>query len=129
MTADEVKSKEQPAAEENTVEVELPELARPLEKMTVKELREIGLKVPTMVGVHSMKKAELVEKLMEVYGIEVETKTGHEGIKELKAKIREMRTRKAEALEAGDKNRINVYRRKINRLKKQTRKMARTAAA
>jgi hypothetical protein len=40
-----------------------------------------------------------------------------------------MRVRKAEAMEAGDKNKINVYRRKINRLKKQTRKMARAAAA
>ena len=129
MTADEAKDKEQPAAEEKTVEVELPKLTRPLEKMTVKELREIGLKVPTMVGVHSMKKAELVEQLMAVYGIEIETKTGHEGIKDHKAKIREMRTRKAEAMEAGDKNKINVYRRKINRLKKQTRKMARAAAA
>jgi len=129
MTADEAKNKEQPAAQGNTVEVELPELTRPLEKMTVKELREIGLKVPTMVGVHSMKKAELVERLMEVYGIKAEVKTGHEGVKELKARIRDLRARKAEALEAGDKNKINVYRRKINRLKKQTRKVARAAAA
>ncbi len=124
MSADEVKEKDK-----KTVEVELPELTRPLEKMTVKELREIGLLVPSMVGVHSMKKAELVEQLTEVYGLETGTKKKIEGIGDIKAKIRECKAKKAEAQEAGDKNKINVYRRKINRLKKQTRKMAKLAAA
>ena len=74
MSAEEIKEKD-----DKTVEVELPELTRPLEKMTVKELREIGLLVPTMVGVHSMKKAELVEQLTSVYGLETDTKREIEG--------------------------------------------------
>lgn len=124
MSADEIKEND-----EKTVEIELPELTRPLEKMTVKELREIGLLVPTMVGVHSMKKAELVEQLTEVYGLETDTKKKIEGIGDLKARIKEFKAKKAEAQAAGDKNQINVYRRKIGRLKKQTRKLAREAAA
>ncbi len=124
MSAEEVKEKD-----EKTVEVELPELTRPLEKMTVKELREIGLLVPTMVGVHSMKKTELVEQLTEVYGLETDTKKKVEGISDLKARIREFKAIKAEAQQAGDKDKINIYRRKINRLKKHTRKLAKQAAA
>ena len=124
MSAEEIKEKD-----DKTVEVELPELTRPLEKMTVKELREIGLLVPTMVGVHSMKKAELVEQLTSVYGLETDTKREIEGIGDLKARIREFKALKAEALESGDKNRINMYRRKISRLKKHTRKLAKLAAA
>ena len=124
MSAEEIKEQD-----EKTIEVELPELTRPLEKMTVKELREIGLLVPTMVGVHSMKKTELVEQLTEVYGLEMDTKKKVEGIGDLKARIREFKTLKAQAQEAGDKNKINLYRRKIGRLKKQTRKLAREAAA
>jgi hypothetical protein len=124
MSADEVKKKDG-----KTVEVELPELTRPLEKMTVKELREIGLLVPSMVGVHSMKKAELVEQLTEVYGLETDTKKKIEGIGEVKAKIKAFKALRAEAQKEGDKNQINVYRRKINRLKKQTRKLAKLAAA
>ena len=103
MSAEEVKEKD-----EKTVEVELPELTRPLEKMTVKELREIGLLVPTMVGVHSMKKTELVEQLTEVYGLETDTKKKVEGISDLKARIREFKAIKAEAQQAGDKDKINI---------------------
>ncbi len=124
MSADKVKEKD-----EKTIEIELPELTRPLEKMTVKELREIGLLVPTMVGVHSMKKAELVEQLTQVYGLETDTKKKIDGIGDLKTKIKNLRVLKTEAQKADDKDKINMYRRKINRLKKQTRKLAKLAAA
>lgn len=122
MSADEIKK------DDKTIEVELPELTRDLEKMTVKELREIGLKVPSMVGVHSMKKAELVSSLKEVYGIEDEVVVAA-GTGKIKAEIKALQDKKAEANEAGDKKMIEVYRRKISRLKKKTRKIAKAAKA
>lgn len=121
---------EEKKATDNTIEVTLPELTRDLEKMTVKELREIGLMVPTLVGVHGMKKDELVAALKEVYGIVDEPTTA--GIKEvaaIKQKIRELKQAKAEAREAGDKTKVEINRRRINRLKKQTRKLAKAARA
>lgn len=125
MSAEEVKQNQ----DDNTYEVTLPELDRPLEKMTVKELREIGLLVPTMVGVHSMKKDDLVTQLREVYGIEEEVRTSIAEIKVVKNQIAELRAARTEAQAAGDKQQINMLRRKINRLKKKTRKMAKAAAA
>lgn len=128
MSAEEVKeTTETENSKTETVEVELPELDRPLEKMTVKELREIGLLVPTMVGVHSMKKDELVAGLKEVYGIEDEVKEASRDVRRAKNVIKDLRQEKEQAREAGDKQRVEVLRRKINRMKKKTRKLAKAA--
>lgn len=121
---------EEKKANDNTIEITLPELTRDLEKMTVKELREIGLMVPTLVGVHGMKKDELVAALKEVYGIVDEpTTTGIQEVAAIKQKIRALKRAKAEAREAGDKAKVEINRRRINRLKKQTRKLAKAARA
>jgi hypothetical protein len=46
-------------------------------------------------------------------------------MRELKQKVKELRTLKAEAYEAGESNKkVNVLRRRMNRLKKRTRKAA-----
>lgn len=107
----------------------LPALSRPLDKMTVKELKEIGLQIPSLVGVHGMKKEELLGILREIYGVKEEVvRAGVQAITDMKSQIKTLQHQKAEARKEGDKQRINVLRRKINRLKKRTRKAARAAA-
>ncbi|MBW2318846.1 MAG: transcription termination factor Rho, partial [Deltaproteobacteria bacterium] len=42
---------------------------KPLDRMTAKELREIALKVPDIVGAHGMNKVELLAVVKEARGI------------------------------------------------------------
>ena len=46
------------------------------------------------------------------------------GTKELKKKIFQLKEMKKEARDARDRNRVDILRRRINRLKKKTRKVA-----
>jgi hypothetical protein len=46
---------------------------KPLEKMTVKALREIAKEIPEITGVHGMKKEELLVAINEVRGVKEET--------------------------------------------------------
>ena len=48
--------------------------AKTIEKMTVIKLREEALKIPNIVGVHGMNKAELIVLLKEQHGIPLEKK-------------------------------------------------------
>ena len=45
---------------------------KPLEKMTVKALREIAKEIPEITGVHGMKKEELLVAINEVRGVKEE---------------------------------------------------------
>jgi DNA helicase TIP49 (TBP-interacting protein) len=54
---------------------------------------------------------------------EVKKKAGA-GVAELKKRIREFKVLKAEAVEKGDARAARIYKRRINRLKKRTRKAA-----
>ena len=45
-------------------------LKKPLDKMTVKELREVALELPQITGVHGMNKPELLAAVKEAKGIE-----------------------------------------------------------
>ena len=104
---------------------------KPLDKMTAKELREIALEIPGIDGVHAMKKEELLAAIKEAKGIKDEEPVKKAkkkvakkqvSVKELKDKIIQLKKEKKDALEAKDNKMIDVYRRRINRLKKQTRK-------
>ena len=99
---------------------------KPLIKMTVKDLREIAKEIPDITGVHGMKKDELIDALREIKGIEVEETKAKKvkGIGELKEKIKALKVKRQEALEAKDKKMATIYRRKISRLKKKTRRAA-----
>jgi hypothetical protein len=106
---------------------------KPLDKMTVPELKEIARTIPGVTGATSMKKAELLELIKEHRGIKDEEpvkqkkkKVGEKEItvKDLKAKVFQLKGEKKEALEAQDKKKVDILRRRINRLKKQTRKVA-----
>lgn len=100
--------------------------AKPLEKMTVKELRDLALTLNGIVGVHSMKKEELMAAIKEAKGIvdeEGEKKFARQ-IRQIKADIRTLREKRDQAREKDDKNAVAILRRRISRLKKQTRNLA-----
>jgi hypothetical protein len=100
---------------------------KPLEKMTATELRKYALDMGGITGVHGMNKAELLAAVKEAKGITDEGKKAVKQVdmRELKQKIKELRALKAEAYEAGESNKkINILRRRMNRLKKRTRKAA-----
>ena len=96
-----------------------------LEKMTVKELREIAKDIPGITGVHGMKKDELIVGIKKAKGIEDEPiKKADANIAELKQKIRSLKVQRRQALEAKDKKKATIYKRRISRLKKKTRRAA-----
>ncbi len=97
---------------------------KPLDKMTVKELREIAKEVEGVVGVHGMDKAELLSTIKEARGIKESPKKAGASNKELKAKIGKLKPKRREALEAKDKVLAKRFRRQIARLKKKTRQAA-----
>jgi hypothetical protein len=103
-----------------------------LDKLTVKELREIAAEIPHEKAIHDMKKEELVAFIKEAKGIKDESpirKKKHIGkIKmtkpEIKAKIREMKTLRLQALEAKENEKASQLRHKISQLKKKIRRLA-----
>jgi len=129
---EEVKTEEtKEPTEEATGEEKAEE--KPLDKMTAPELREIAKEIPGVTGAHAMKKDELLAVIKEFRGIKDEeppkkkkkkTKKPTLNAKELKLKIARLRQEKEAAMEAKDKKNVHVLRRRINRLKKQTRKTA-----
>jgi ribosomal protein L11 len=102
-----------------------------LEKLTIKELREIAADIPHENAIHDMKKEELVAFIKEARGIKNEApvkKKKHIGkIKmtkpELKAKIREFKALRLQALEAKESDRATWCRRQISQLKKKSRRL------
>ena len=112
-----------------------------LDRMTVKELKEVAAESTDLAGIHAMKKAELLAAIKEAKGIKeekapkekIEKKAPKEKIekkaatvKELKEKIIELKAQRKDARKARDKRMIHILRRKINRLKKETRRMSET---
>lgn len=103
-------------------------LAKTLEKMTSKELREYALGIPGIEGVHAMKKEELLSAIRKAKGLpEDENRKGKAAEKsvltalQIKGRIQELRALQDTARRAGEANRVRVLRRKMNRLKKQCR--------
>ena len=118
---------------EKEIKEEIQELKKPLEKMTVKELKEVALEIPGVTGVTSMKKEELLDIIKKNRGIEDEKPIQEKkkkpakptsSVKDLKKKIVQFRLDKQEARKTKDRKKIAILRRRINRLKKQTRKVA-----
>lgn len=140
---------------------------KPLEKMTVKALREMAKEIPEISGVHGMKKEELIVAINEVRGVKEETvkeetakeetakeETAKEETAEaetaeaetvkadkssktkpapkkaganrgaIKTQIRALKAQRRDALEARDRKMATVYKRRISRLKKKSRKAA-----
>ena len=120
---------EEEAKKEETQEIkpeDLNDLKERLEKMTAIELREMGLGIEGLAGVHAMKKEELLAAIKEAKGIKEEEpakpkdpKTG--GVKQ---RIASLRKERDEARAAKNRAKVSVLRRRIHRLKKKTRKTA-----
>ena len=114
---------------------------KPIDKMTVKELRDTALEIPhehAEVAVRDMTKEQLVAFIKQARGIKDEGPAHpvhHEKKKkskakvvltrqDIKARIRELKVQKASAIENKDKKDAAILRRRISRLKKQSRKTA-----
>ena len=102
---------------------------KPLDKMTVIELREFALaKDLGISGVHAMKKEELLPAVKQVLGIKDEepaAKVANKGsVAAMKQKIVRLKEEKKTAISSKDKKKITVLRRRINRLKKRSKKVA-----
>jgi len=98
---------------------------KPLDKMTVKELREIAKEIAGIVGVHGMNKAELLAAIKAARGIEDKPKKRPSAsVSELKKEIKALKGERQAALQAKDKQKATIYRRRLSRLKKKTRKAA-----
>ena len=96
-----------------------------LEKMTVKELREMAKDIPGITGVHAMKKDDLIVEIKKAKGIKDEpVKKADASIADLKQKIKALKAQRREALEAKDKKKATIFKRRISRLKKKTRHAA-----
>jgi hypothetical protein len=99
--------------------------AKPLGKMTAKELREVARETPGITGAHGMNKDELVAEIKKARGIEDNVKTRKDrSIRNVKAKIKQFKEKRAEALAADNRRMATVYKRRISRLKSRTRRAA-----
>jgi hypothetical protein len=110
--------------------------------MTIKDLKEIALQLPhedLEVAVHDMNKEQVIAFIKKSRGIKDEPHENHKKKKkapkakvvltkqEIKQLIRKLKEEKAELggkVEDKDKKKISLLRRRISRLKKQSRKAA-----
>ncbi|MDP2848513.1 MAG: hypothetical protein Q8O35_10010 [Humidesulfovibrio sp.] len=102
-------------------------LTKTLDKMTAKELRQlvVAKKIPSIVGASGMQKDELVVAIKGVFGI-VDAEGGVSPYKDqiisTKKLIRELRVAKGTVEARQERTQL---RRKINKLKKRTRRLSR----
>ena len=108
---------------------------KPLDKMTVVELREVAKQeIPDITGVTGMKKEQLLEVIKDVRGIKDETPAKKKkkiagpkknlSVREMKMEIIRLRAERQVLRQEKDKDRLEIIRRRINRLKKMTRRAA-----
>jgi len=103
-----------------------------LEKLTVKELREMAALFPHEKAIHDMKKEELIVFIKQAKGIKDDTPAHKHKLKgkikltrtEIKARIREMKTMIGDALETSQKKRAAYLRHQMNKFKKKSRRLA-----
>ena len=126
---EEIKKEAKKKAKKESPEPEADQEEKPLEKMTVKELKSIAREIPGVTGATAMKKDELLAIIKKHRGIEEEevkkkvaSKAGV-SIKDLKNKIITLRSYKEAARNEKDRKKVDILRRRINRLKKRTRKI------
>jgi len=98
---------------------------KPLEKMTAKELREVAIEMPEITGVHGMNNHELINAIKVAKGIEIESgKKTDSKVREIKKKIKEFKVKMETLLESNNNKMAAIYKRRIIKLKKKTRKAA-----
>jgi hypothetical protein len=98
---------------------------KPLDKMTVKELKEVALEISEITGVHGMNKSDLLSAIKAAKGIEGEVKKKGSGtVREVKRQIKALKIKRNEATAEKNSKMAAIYRRRISRLKKKSRKVA-----
>jgi hypothetical protein len=98
---------------------------KPLAKMTAKELRELGKQIPEITGVYGMNKAELISAIKKARGISEEVKKGTDtSVREIKKKIKALKADRETAINNNDEKMAEIYKRRISKLKKKTRRVA-----
>jgi len=98
---------------------------KPLEKMTVTDLREMAKEIPEIAGVHGMKKEELIVAIKKAKGIVDEpVKKTDASLGEIKKKIKAIKAQRQAAIEAKDKKMATIFKRRISKLKKKSRRAA-----
>ncbi len=103
---------------------------KPLENYTVKELKEIALALGTIQGVSAMKKQELIDVIKKEHGLPLkkERGTGVATIIDIKRQLKSLKKELASMHDAGERVPVIRLRKKMSRLKKKTRRMARQLA-
>lgn len=99
-----------------------------LEKLTVTKLREEALKHPDHIkGVHGKNKAQLMDELARVLGIEKPHISFTEKVthtkESLKKQIRDLKVRRESLIEAHNSRELHAVRRQIHKLKHQIRRI------
>ena len=96
-----------------------------LQKMKVDDLRALAKEKAQLEGVSGLHKVELVEKLAESMGIPRPHRVV-EGVEKapIKARIRQLKSERAQALLDHDRTRLEGIRREIHRQKRKLRRMA-----
>lgn len=121
---EELKSEGAQADSKKSTMVEAVEEEKPLNKMTAPELKEIAAKIPGVTGVTAMKKEDLLTIIKKHRGIadDEPVKNAVSSISTLKKKLIDLKAQKASARGNKNKKEVDILRRRINRLKKMTRK-------
>jgi hypothetical protein len=97
---------------------------KPLEKMTATELRTLAMEIPGITGVHGMNKNELIGEIRNAKGISVDSAKKSSGkVRDIKQKIRKLKTKRDGFIDADDSKMADLYRKRIIRLKKKTRRV------
>jgi len=101
------------------------ELKKPLDKMTQKELRELCMeKIPMITGASGMSKEELLPAIKEILGIEEEAEETTPYKDQIHAIKKDIRTLRAKKIASANRKEREILRKKINTLKKRTRRLA-----
>jgi hypothetical protein len=103
-----------------------------LEKLTIKELREIAAEIPHERALFDMKKEELVAFIKEAWDVkdDAPSKKKKHVVKikmtqqELKSRIRALKVLRVQAQEAREDRKVVMLRHQISKLKKKARRVA-----
>jgi hypothetical protein len=97
---------------------------KPLEKMTATELRDVAKDIPDITGAHGMNKTELVAAIKTSRGIVEEKKRRGGDVRAIKKQMKAAKAQYQGALEKDDDKMAAIYRKRMLRLKKKTRRVA-----
>jgi hypothetical protein len=100
---------------------------KPLDKMTATELRAIAMELSDITGAHGMNKSELLLSIRKAKGIEEKPSkknSSNASVRSVKVKIKELKKQKIAYVSEDNKKMADIFRRRISRLKKRTRKSA-----